>query len=412
MPAVATPGLFAHKVPMAANEPARPKLWHCVDDVYRWLETHPQVSGVQRVALALLAASRSAKEASGHADDACVLAPSGRWLAPLDAERAMADFAPWLESVAAKTPVRHPAEGTLLWPAPGEQVLFAGLAWTPPYRTVFRRLHAFGIPFGVLLHDIIPLTRPDLVPSGEPAAFKKWLRTVLLTADHVFVSTDVTASALRDWSRHAGIVGRATAHAIPFGVPREGAPGRAVRRPPSLPENHPAGFVLSVGTIDRRKNQAMLLDVWESLAAEIGVSALPVLVLAGRPNLPGLAERSAGLAAAGKFVLLPDAADAELAWAYRHCRFTLFPSLAEGYGLPVLESLAAERCCIASDLPEIREIAGERVRLCPPQAPAAWAEAVRDMIAHPPSLPPLWLDRPRWTDSLAAIREAMASRRV
>ena len=95
----------------------------------------------------------------------------------------------------------------------------------------------------------------------------------------------------------------------------------------------------------------MLLDLWHALGATSG-APLPVLVLAGRENLPGFAERARPLRAAGKLVLLDRPDDVELAWLYRHCRFTLFPSLAEGYGLPVAESLAFGKRCIASDLPE------------------------------------------------------------
>ena len=125
-------------------------------------------------------------------------------------------------------PWRKRGPDTLLWPGPGEHVLFAGLVWTPLYSELFGRLSAFGIPFSVLVHDIIPLQRPDLVGADEPGRFSDWLRVVLVTADVVFVSTQVTRGAVMAWARKSGVVAKSRICVIPFGA----SISRAWSRPP------------------------------------------------------------------------------------------------------------------------------------------------------------------------------------
>jgi glycosyltransferase involved in cell wall biosynthesis len=410
-------------------QPGQATIWHFAGDVFEWLESRPHVSGVQRVALQLMAAGCGPSPAGPH-DGICVLAPSGRWLGPVPANEALAAFEPWL------TPGEAPGEASreaprkahdtrlrrrltygsrpdaLLWPGPGEHVLFAGLVWTPRYMGLFSRLSAFGLRFSVLVHDIIPLQRPDLVAAGEPARFSDWLRVVLVTADIVFVSTHVTRNAMIAWARRSGVVAKSRICVIPFGSSHlAGLKGALVKRPAAAPGDA-AGFVLSVGTIDRRKNQAILLRVWSRLIGQLGGPALPALILAGRPNLPDFDEAARPLKAAGKLVVLDQATDGELAWLYRNCRFTIFPSLCEGYGLPVAESLAFGKLSVASDLAEVREIAGDAIWICDCRSELQVAACVRRGIEDEAGRAAVERQLkarapvPSWDDSLAAVRHA------
>ena len=191
-------------------------------------------------------------------------------------------------------------------------------------------------------------------------------------------------------------------------------PGAGRREPAGPRAEDAAGFVLSVGTIDRRKNQAVLLRIWSRLKNGIGAPALPVLVLAGRPNLAGFDEIARPLKAAGKLVIIDGATDGELAWLYRNCLFTVFPSLREGYGLPVAESVAFGKLCIASDLAEVREVAGDAIWTCNSRSDGKLADCVRQAIEDKAGR--LAIERRLqargpgrlWEDSLAAIRETIA----
>src|SRR5262249_59911694 len=104
----------------------------------------------------------------------------------------------------------------------------------------------------------------------------------------------------------------------------------------------PQPFVLYVSTIEVRKNHALLLRVWRRLIDRHGAEAVPRLVFIGRIGWlvdDLMAELSREGPLSDKVIILSGLPDAEVATAYRQCLFPGFPSLIEGWGLPVAEGL-------------------------------------------------------------------------
>ena len=109
--------------------------------------------------------------------------------------------------------------------------------------------------------------------------------------------------------------------------------------------------MLCVGTIESRKNGLSLLRAWQRLPAEMGEAAA-ILVFAGRYGKIGgpdfREELAAGHGPAADVRVIDMPSDSELAWLYRNCLFTVYPSFVEGWGLPVGESAWFGKYCIAS----------------------------------------------------------------
>ena len=128
------------------------------------------------------------------------------------------------------------------------------------------------------------------------------------------------------------------------------------------------GYVLSVGTLEIRKNHQLLFRVWSQLLQKHGHD-IPVMVWVGRwgshlDDLMKDVKKSKNLQ--GKLVILGGeeqigVTDEELLYLYGNCLFTLFPSRYEGWGLPVAERLACGKYCIASNSSSIREITGDLI---------------------------------------------------
>ena len=96
--------------------------------------------------------------------------------------------------------------------------------------------------------------------------------------------------------------------------------------------------------------------------------------------------------------------DESVAGLMQNARALLFPSFAEGYGLPLAEALAAGCPVIASDLPALREVGAEVPDYLEPRNPDAWAKAISDYAADPAPRRAAQLDRlagwsaPTWGD--------------
>jgi glycosyltransferase involved in cell wall biosynthesis len=156
------------------------------------------------------------------------------------------------------------------------------------------------------------------------------------------VSED-SAASLREYWKWLGVPRTPVVQAIPSGV----AP-----LPPGSDGNPPTTTVpriLCVGTIEGRKNHLALLEACESLWAASERFELELLGLARADTAARALARIQSLQQAGRPVSYRGAASDEvLQAAFRQCSFTVYPSLQEGFGLPVIESLQHGKPCICS----------------------------------------------------------------
>ncbi|MGO4127844.1 glycosyltransferase family 4 protein [Inquilinus sp. YAF38] len=210
-----------------------------------------------------------------------------------------------------------------------------------------------------MIHDVIPLLKPWLAKPGHDIEFRKFLdRTPDYVSDFLCVSNQTEAdlrlvmpAAGRDIPTHVV----PEAHEFMGDAEDEAPIAHAIR----VLAEHP--FVLCVGTIEVRKNTLALCKVWAQLRQDIGIG-LPRLVLAGQrgwltEDVFDLLRATGNL---GGYVAVAERpSDAELAFLYRNCRFTVFPSLYEGWGLPIGESLWFGKLCIASKTSSMPEVGGD-----------------------------------------------------
>jgi glycosyltransferase involved in cell wall biosynthesis len=144
------------------------------------------------------------------------------------------------------------------------------------------------------------------------------------------------------------------------------------------------GYVLHVGAFSRRKNIPMLLRAVASLKAK-GKFKDRQLVLAG-PELSvlaGGAEIREGIRELGlqdTVVFTGHIPDNQIAGLYAGARILVFPSLYEGFGLPVLEGMAVGTPVITSNASSMPEVAGGAAVLLPPEEPALWANTIQEVM--------------------------------
>lgn len=221
-----------------------------------------------------------------------------------------------------------------------------------------------------LVHDLIPLTHPQFCREGERERHHRRMLTVLETGAGVIANSAHTLETL-------GAFAAAHDRILPPSV--IAWPGTPVLPPVEPREEVEPSFVI-LGTIEGRKNHALLLSVWRRLIDELGHVAVPRLVIVGRRGWQAdevfarLDRREFG----DRVVEVGPLDDRRLARALVGSRALLFPSLAEGYGIPLIEALAAGVPVIASNLPVFREIGQGMPELLRPDDVAAWTTAIAD----------------------------------
>lgn len=313
---------------------------------------------------------------------------------------------------------------------PGDMLCALGAPWHDPnYKERVERCKAAtGVRFSVLIHDLIPLIRPEYFEKGRAPHFGAVIGGILPLTDQVLTNSRATASDVTKWSAERGISLKAPPQPLPIGT------GFTNRRPANLlgEASLPIpltkdNFVLFVSTIETRKNHAQAFRIWCRLLRELPSDQVPTLVFAGSwgwmvDDLRKAIEATNYLDGKLQIVLSPD--DATLSALYSACRFSLYLSHYEGWGLPVPDSLSYGKLCVASDRASIPEAGGRFCLYVDPDNTTGATEVVRSLLTCPDRLaqledeirtgftPTSWIDTARALLDVASSPARQASARL
>lgn len=253
--------------------------------------------------------------------------------------------------------------------------------WTGPVDAVFvvsYRLPPAAAPRVVFLHDLVALTRPEALPPRTARDLAGTIPRVCREADLVVAASHAT--------RREAIV-RLGLSPEKVRVVYQGVD--AARFSPGRPDpaalaryGLEAGYLLFVGTREPRKNLVNLALAYRALAGARATS-LPPLVVAGAKGW--LSEEDERVLSSTEGVrLLGFVPAADLPDIYRGAALFVWPSLEEGFGLPVLEAQAAGVPVVVSAVSSLPEVAGPGAYFVEPEDPASIARAIADALAEPP----------------------------
>ncbi len=240
-----------------------------------------------------------------------------------------------------------------------------------------------GATMTVMIHDTIPLDWPDLQRVGTVEEFAGKLARVSRLADRVLCPSQVVRA---DLERHCAALGRVPPITVtPLGVTVPVPDPAAL--PPHLDVKTP--YFVSLGTIEPRKNHALLLDVWDRLGP-----TPPTLFICGSRGwrnddvFARLDVKPLGI------VELPGLSDGAVAALLAGARALLFPSLAEGFGIPLVEAAAQGTPVICGDLAICHEVLGDRAVYLNLNDLYGWENSVKSATIVPiparPFIPPDW----------------------
>lgn len=241
---------------------------------------------------------------------------------------------------------------------PNGLILLMGTFWSDwPFQVIERLKASHDMRLVVLMYDLIPLRRPELFADATGCArFKRHLDFVLKLSDATAAISDFVARDIEAYARESNVATRPVT-AVPLCTDLTTTrPAHSARlRNTGL---QPGRFVVYVSSLNTRKNHHFAYQLWRKAVEEMG-DAVPTLVFAGQKGW-GVGDSLAimsrdELVWPRKLMLFESPTDAEIAWLYANCAFTILPSITEGWGLPITESLSFGRYCLAaanSSLPE------------------------------------------------------------
>lgn len=227
----------------------------------------------------------------------------------------------------------------------------------------------------VLVHDMIPLDFPEFQRAGTVPAFDARMRRVSRYASDLICNSQQTCD---DAARHMTAYGRMP----PSIVAHLGTDLKIDVAPAQNPPHVPEPYMMIVGTIEPRKNHALLLDIWDQWDS-VRDGACPHLVICGARgwNNAALFARLDAARAAGKPITeFNSVDDATLIHLMQSASAMLFPSHYEGYGLPPIEAATLGVPVICGDLAIYREVLGTYPVYANTSDAYAWKQAIQKVL--------------------------------
>ncbi len=318
------------------------------------------------------------------------------------ADNGVALFALWARSA-----------GIELTPAPfarGDALFLPGSFWLGRYR---RRLlglaRAADVPITAFVHDVLLLSHPEWLPGRHAERFGRACDAVLPRCAAIAGNSQETLQELRRLVR------------LPDDLPMQmcrladqppvTSPGEVPERLSSLVGQR---YAMYVSTLIPRKNHALLARAWRQLWRRFGPSTPHLLFVGGGAATGELAaEMALEAAEGGRIIRLTDVDDAGLETLYRHAWLTVYPSLGEGYGMPVAEALSRGKVCLASERGAVGEAGAGLSDAIDIADPASVAAKVGEYLENPDRLAAREAEiralyRPtRWSQTAHAVRSVI-----
>jgi glycosyltransferase involved in cell wall biosynthesis len=260
-----------------------------------------------------------------------------------------------------------------------------------------------------VFHDAIPVKLPHITWPQSVQRHPEYMK-LLAGFDRTWAISEATRRDFTGFWRWQGVTPKAPVGVIELGADFDRS--NRVQRDAMITQQSP--MLLCVGIVEPRKNQSFLLDVAEVLWRE-GLNF--ELSIVGRVNphfgKPIVVRMQALQKRETRFRFHAEAGDRDLGRLYAAARAVVFPTIAEGCGLPLLEALWRGVPCVCSDLPVLRENAdGGGCLTAKVNDAADWQAKLQTVLTHEATVRRLQTEAmsrplPRWTNTAQTLLKAL-----
>lgn len=246
---------------------------------------------------------------------------------------------------------------------------------------LYTRLGARGVHVANLVYDLLPIEHPDWFEDSLVRVFTETMRAEARHSELVMAISQHSADSFTAWASGIGCT-PPTPVVVPLGADlsapaHDAADALDGQLPPELVGRR---FVLVVGTVEPRKNHAVLLDACEQLWRRGEDVDLVVVGRAGWNNDTTLARLRRHPERGRRLHWYQGIGDHELARLYAAAAVVAVPSITEGFGLPVIEGLSAGAPVVSSTGGALPEAGAGLVDTVDPDDTAGWSDAIHRLL--------------------------------
>lgn len=228
-----------------------------------------------------------------------------------------------------------------------------------------------------VIHDLTPILYPDLHPLSSQILHRVFLKRILRKADLIITNSENTKMDVIEYSEQV----KSKTHSILLGKDKLFRP----LKDKSILEKYLISkpFILSVGTLEPRKNLVTLLRAFQIFKTTNQSDT--ILVLTGQNGWKNNnLEKTIEEHPFKKDIIRTGYVDSgDLPALYSQCSVFIYPSLYEGFGLPLLEAMACGAPCVIADNSSLKEVGGEAVLYFPTKDPSALSLQMVEICKHP-----------------------------
>ena len=266
----------------------------------------------------------------------------------------------------------------------GDILVLLDASWNIPVAALIDQAKSNGVPVVTVIYDLIPVRHPRFHNEALRTVFSGWLNLVAEKSDFFIGRSRTVKNDLMDYVSQSGrAIKKSRFESFQLGADIVSAASNPaqIQWPAQFPnfEKLLSSYYLAVGTIEPRKNHTFLLDTFDLLWK---THPHVPLFIAGKPGWlckdiearirthPQLNQ---------SLFFFDDANDQQLRSLYKNAKALIFPSIVEGFGLPIVEAFHHEIPVLASDTPIHREVGGVHCEFFDLKNPHALAQNLTDI---------------------------------
>lgn len=280
-----------------------------------------------------------------------------------------------------------------------DKLILIDSTWLPINVNMYFKVKEYGVKIYTFVYDLIPILFPANMVKEMNLAFYSWLsKSIEYTDFYITDSESCKKDLLAFLESHNSKLEVKVLPLVQIGVPSKIQKPKISFNNEYLNQFHEIGglelhcknvladkFILSVGTLEIRKNLWRLVLAWKKLLDQ-GYSDIPRLVLVGKrgwnnTHFWDLMNSTGNLY--GYVSILENVNDMELEALYKNCLFVAMVSRYEGWGLPVGEALSYGKTAVVSNTSSLPEVGRDLVEYCDPASIESIANSVKKLVYQP-----------------------------